>query len=292
MTCKKDIHKTKDKFSSSQAVKIRLTLDVVDVGDRETDRKLGVADRRLDEVVEGVNNGESGDLLLGSKVGGPSLVPGGLVGLLDEVVAVESGVGDEGDLLGLEADHLEHLNELVLDLIETVLGPVAGVHLVDTNNDLVNTEQVKKTGVLAGLALLNSGLGVSLGDGGLETTLLGGNEEKTDVSGGGSGNHVLDVILVARGVDNRVVVLLGEELLGVALDGHTTLTLLLARIKVVGEAERRLSLLGSSLVELVHLTLGDTSLLEDKVATCGGLSGIDVPAHDNSTPQDLRQKAR
>jgi hypothetical protein len=38
--------------------------------------------------------------------------------------------------------------------------------------------------------------------------------EKTDINGG-SGDHVLDVILVARGIDNGVVVLLGEELLGV-----------------------------------------------------------------------------
>ena len=247
--------------------------------------------RRLDEVVEGLNNGETGDLLLGSNVGGPARVPRSLVGLLDEVVAVESGVGDEGDLLGLEADHLEHLGELVLDLVESVLGPVAGVHLVDTDNDLVDSEQVEETGVLAGLALLNSGLGVSLGDGGLETTLLGGHKEKTDVSGGGSGNHVLDVILVAGGVDNRVVVLLGEELLGVALDGHTTLTLLLARVKVVSEAEGRLSLLGGRVIELVHLTLGDTALLEDKVPACGGLSGIDVPAHNNSAQQGLRGKA-
>merc|ERR1719329_1315371 len=115
---------------------------------RETDRKLRVTGRRLDEVVEGLNNGETGDLLLGSNVGGPARVPRSLVGLLDEVVAVESGVGDEGDLLGLEADHLEHLGELVLDLVESVLGPVAGVHLVDTDNDLVDSEQVEETGVL------------------------------------------------------------------------------------------------------------------------------------------------
>ena len=171
------------------------TLDVVDVGDGKTERLVGEALRGDDEVVEGIEEGEAGDLLLGTTVGLPSLVPGALVGLLDEVVAVEAGVGDEGDLLGLEADHLEHLNELVLDLVETALVPAAGVHLVDTNDDLLDTEEVEETGVLAGLALLNTELGIGLGDGSLETTLLGGDKKKTDIGGGRAGDHVLDVIL-------------------------------------------------------------------------------------------------
>ena len=171
------------------------TLDVVDIGDGETEGLVGEALRGDDEVVEGIEEGEAGELLLGATVGLPSLVPGGLVGLLDEVVAVEAGVGDEGDLLGLEADHLEHLNELVLDLVETALVPAAGVHLVDTNDDLLDTEEVEETGVLAGLALLNTELGIGLGDGSLETTLLGGDKKKTDIGGGGAGDHVLDVIL-------------------------------------------------------------------------------------------------
>ena len=170
-------------------------LDVVDVGDGKAEGLVGEALRGDDEVVEGIEDGEAGDLLLGTTVGLPSLVPGGLVGLLDEVVAVEAGVGDEGDLLGLEADHGKHLNELVLDLVETALVPAAGVHLVDADDELLNTEKVEETGVLAGLALLDAELGIGLGDGGLETTLLGGDKKHTNVSGGGAGDHVLDVIL-------------------------------------------------------------------------------------------------
>ena len=130
-------------------------------------------------------------------------------------------------------------------------------------------------------ALLNTELGVGLGNGGLETTLLGGDKKKTDISGGGSGDHVLDVILVAGGINDGVVVLGGEELLGVALDGNTTLALLLAGVKVVGESERGLALFGGGLLELGHLTLGDSSALEDKVTACGRLAGIDVPANNN-----------
>jgi hypothetical protein len=247
--------------------------------------------------------------LLGSLVGNPSLVPGGLIGLLNQVVSVESRVWDERDLLGLESDQLKHLNEFVLDFVETVFRPVAGVHLVDSNNDLLNTEQVKKTGVLTGLSFFNSQLGVSLGNGGFESTLLGGNKKKTDISSGRSSDHVLDVIpsdgkkvegnasendiyvrfdcnpasvvrylLVAGGIDNGVVVLLSEELLGVALDGNTTFTFLLTDIKVVGESERGLSLFFSNSLKLLHLTIRDTSLLEDKVTTCGTLTSIDVSA--------------
>ena len=84
--------------------------------------------------------------------------------------------------------------------------------------------------------------------------------------------------LVAGGIDNGVVVLLSVELLGVALDGNTTLTLLLAGIKEVSEAERGLAHLLGLLLELGHLTLGDAATLEDQVAAGSGLAGIDVSA--------------
>ena len=132
--------------------------------------------------------------------------------------------------------------------------------------------------MLTSLTLINSKLGVSLGNSGFETSLLGRNQKHTDISGGRSGDHVLDVILVTRGIDDGVVVLLGEELLGVALDGDTTFTFFLARIKVVSETERRLSLLGGDLVKLGHLTLTDSSHLENQVTASGRLTSVDVSA--------------
>ena len=276
-----NITRAKSSLLNSSADDLSNSLNVVNVGDGKTDGKLRVTGRGLDEVVEGLNNGESSDLLLGGDVGSPSLVPRSLIRLLNQVVSVESRVGDEGDLLGLEANHLKHLNELVLDLIETSLVPAAGVHLVDANNNLLNSEEVEKTGMLTGLTLLNTGLRVGLGDGSLETSLLSGDKKKTNISGGGSGDHVLDVILVSGSIDDSVVVLVGEELLGVTLDGNTTLTLLLTGIKVVSESEGGLTLLGGVSIELLHLTSGDSSLLEDKVAACGRFTGIDVSADDN-----------
>jgi len=275
-----DITRAESSLFDGTADDLSNTLNVVNVGDGQTEGRVGLTLGRLDKVVEGIDNSESGDLLLGLEVGFPSLVPGGLVGLLDEVVAVESRVGDEGNLLGLESDHLKHLHEFFLDFVETALVPVAGVHLVDTNDNLLNTEEVEETGVLTGLSFFHSQLRVGLGNGGFETTLLGRHEQETNISGGGTGDHVLDVILVAGGIDDSVVVLVSEELLGVTLDGNTTFTLFLARIEVVSETERRLSLLFSEGLELGHLTIGDSSHLEDQVTASGGLSGIDVTADD------------
>jgi hypothetical protein len=58
---------------------------------------------------------------------------------------------------------------------------------------------------------------------------------------------------VAGGIDNRVVVLVSEELLGVTLDGNSTVTLLLTGIKVVSESEGGLSLLFGVSLELYYM---------------------------------------
>jgi len=274
------VTRSKSSLFDGSADNLTYTLNIVDVGNGKTKGGIGFTLGGQDEVVKSIDNGVSGDLFLGDLVGSPSLVPraGGSVDRFDQVVTLESRVWDERDLLGLVPNHLKHLNEFVLDFVESVFGPVAGVHLVDSNNDLFDTQKVKKTGVLTGLTFINSQLGISLGDGGFETTLLGRDQKHTNISGGRSGDHVLDVILVTRGIDNSVVVLFGEELLGVTLDGDTTFTFFLARIKVVRETERRLTLLGSDFVKLGHLTLSNSSHLENQVTASGGLTGIDVSA--------------
>jgi hypothetical protein len=55
------------------------SLDVIDIGDGKADWELRMTLGRLDEVVETVDNGESSGLLLGTDIGGPTLVPWGLV---------------------------------------------------------------------------------------------------------------------------------------------------------------------------------------------------------------------
>mmetsp|Transcript_11664 Transcript_11664/g.21809 ORF Transcript_11664/g.21809 Transcript_11664/m.21809 type:complete len:409 (-) Transcript_11664:106-1332(-) len=273
-----NISGTKSSLLNGSANNLTNSLNVIHSGDGKAERSVGLTLRRNDQIIQSIKKGESGDLDLGLEVSLPSLVPGSLVGLHDKVISVKSRVRNERNLLGLEANDLKHLGELVLDLIETSLVPVAGVHLVNSDNNLLNSEKVKKTGVLTGLSFLNSELGVSLGDSSLETSLLSGNEKKTYISGSGSGDHVLYVILVSRSIDDGIVVLLGEELLGVTLDGNSTFTLLLTGIKVVSETEGRLSLLFGQSLKLCHFTVGNSSALEDKVTTGGGLSSIYVSA--------------
>jgi hypothetical protein len=71
-----------------------------------------------------------------------------------------------------------------------------------------------------------SHLVVTLLDGGGEVT-ISWHHEQAHIGLGGTGNHVLDEVTVTWGVNDCVVVLLCEELLGGAGDGHTTSTLLL-----------------------------------------------------------------
>ena len=68
------------------------------------------------------------------------------------------------------------------------------VHLVDGDDELTDTEGEGKESVLAGLTVL--------GDTGLELTSTSGNDEDGAVSLGGTSDHVLDEVTVARGVND------------------------------------------------------------------------------------------
>lgn len=123
-----------------------------------------------------------------------------------------AGDGNEGNGLGVVADLLDEGGGLLDDFVETVLAPLqklsvtksgnfakkrtdlGGVHLVDGNDELLDTEGEGKESVLAGLAIL--------GDTSLELTSTSGNDENGAVSLGGTGDHVLDEVTVSRGVDD------------------------------------------------------------------------------------------
>jgi hypothetical protein len=172
----------------------------------------------------------------------PALVPGAVGGGLKHVVAVEAGDGDESDGLGVVADLLDEGGGLLDDLLETGLGPVGGVHLVDGDDELADTEGVGEQSVLTGLAIL--------GDTSLELTSTGGNDENGAVGLGSTSDHVLDEITVAGGVNDGDIVLGSLELPEGNVDGDTTLTLSLELVKDPGVLERTLAELGSFLERL------------------------------------------
>jgi hypothetical protein len=167
------------------------TGDLVHILEGKTEGLVGGTDGGVDGV-NGLEEGLTGGLATGLGLLLPTLVPGAVGGRLKHVVTVEAGDGDEGNGGRVVADLLDEGGGLLDDLLVTVLGPLAGVHLVEGNDELLNTEGEGKQSVLTGLAIL--------GDTSLELTGTGGNDENGAVSLGSTSDHVLDEITVTGGI--------------------------------------------------------------------------------------------
>jgi hypothetical protein len=166
------------------------TANLVDILKRKTEGLVGRTGRRVDGI-DSLKEGLAGGLAsLGLLL--PALVPRAVGGVVDHVVTVEARDGNESDSLGVVSDLLDEVGSLLDDLLETGLGPLGGVHLVDGDDELLDTESVGEESVLTSLAIL--------GDTSLELTSTGGNDENSAISLGGTSDHVLDEITVARGV--------------------------------------------------------------------------------------------
>merc|ERR1712147_283480 len=114
-----------------------------------------------DDGIQSLEHGLAGEFALLDLLV-PALVPSHVGGWLDHVVTVPAGDGDEGDGLGVVADLLDVVGDLAGDFLETLLRVwwLGGVHLIDTNDQLLDTEGEGQQGVLTSLAIL--------GDTGLE----------------------------------------------------------------------------------------------------------------------------
>ena len=99
-----------------------------------------------------------------------------LVTGLQHVVAMPSRDGDEGNSGGVVADLLDVGAHFLGDLLITGLAVrgLGGVHLVDSNNELLHTEGEGQQGVLTGLTIL--------GDTGLELTNTSSDDQYGAVS--------------------------------------------------------------------------------------------------------------
>jgi len=191
------------------------TANLVDILKRKTEGLVGRTGRRVNGI-DGLKKGLAGGLAsLGLLL--PALVPRAVGGVVDHVVTVEARDGNKSDSLGVVSDLLDEVGSLLDDLLETGLGPLGGVHLVDGNDELLDTEGIGEESVLTSLAIL--------GDTSLELTSTGSNDENSAISLGGSSDHVLDEITVTRGVNDGDVVLGGLELPEGDINGDTTLTL-------------------------------------------------------------------
>jgi len=70
----------------------------------------------------------------------PAFVPRHVRRLLKHVVTMPAGDRDESDLLGVEADFFDEVTCLFDNFIEAILRPLGGVHLVDGDDELTDTE--------------------------------------------------------------------------------------------------------------------------------------------------------
>jgi len=260
------------------------TANLVDVLEWETKGLVGGALRR-DDGVQGVDEGHTGgdgslDVL------GPTLFllaiavssgpPGHLLGFLQHVVSVPSGNGAEDDFLGIVSDLLNVTLDFLTDFQETGLAVRSrggGVHLVDSDDELLDSESVGEESVLAGLSIL--------GDTGFELTSTGGDDEHTAIGLGSASDHVLDEIPVAWGIDDGDVVVLGLELPQGNIDGDTTLTLGLELVQHPGVFEGALAHLLGFLLELLDDTLVDATAFVDEMAGGGRLARVDVADDDD-----------
>lgn len=242
------------------------TTDLVDILERKSEGLVGGSHGGLNGV-NGLKEGLTLDLT-GLGLLGPALVPVTVGGGLNHVVTVPSGNRDKGDRLRVVTNLLDEVGGLLADLVVSILRPLDGVHLVDGNNQLLDTEGESEQSVLSGLTVL--------GDTSLELTNTTSNDEDGTVGLGGTGDHVLDEISVTGSINNGDVVLRGLELPESNINGDTSLSLSLKLVKNPSVLERTLSKLVGLLLELLDGSLIDTTALVDKVTSGGGLTGIDV----------------
>jgi len=211
------------------------TADFVDVLKGQTEGLVCGSGRRHDGVESLEEGGAVGLAFLA--VDFPSFVPSHVGGGLDHVVSVPSGDGDESNGCGVVSDLLDVVGDFLVDFLETRLAVrwLSGVHLVDSDDELLHTQGVGQESVLAGLTVL--------GDTGFELTGSGSDNQDTAIGLGGSGDHVLDEISVSGSVDDGDVELGSLELPEGDVDGDTTFALGLQLVHDPGILEGSLAAL-------------------------------------------------
>jgi len=249
------------------------TTDLVDILEGKSKWLVGRSGW-WDDGVEGFEHCLAGELALLDFLG-PSLVPLHVRGFLNHVVSVPSRDGDESNGLGVESNLLDVVGDFGSDFSESLLAVwwLSGVHLVDSNDELLDTEGVGEESVLSGLAVL--------GDTSFELTNTGGDDEDGAIGLGGTSDHVLDEITVTGGVNDGDVVLVGLELPEGDIDGDTSFTLGLKLVQNPSVLEGTFTHFMGFLLELLDGSLVDTSALVDEVTGSSGFTGIDVADNDD-----------
>jgi len=148
------------------------------------------------------------------------LIPGRVLGVRHDIVAVERADRDEGDVL--DAEPRQKLLERLADLLETRPAPADEVHLVDGDDDVRDAQQRSDGGVAAAL-LDDAGARIDEHDG--------------EVGRGGARHHVARVLHVAGRIgDDEAAARRGKIPVG-DVDGDALLALGAQAIGEVGEVD-------------------------------------------------------
>lgn len=203
-----------------------------------------------------------------------SLVPGGVGGSFQHVVTIETRNGDEGDGVGLVTNLLQVVGQFLLDFVVSFFREVDGlfVHLVEADDHLLDTQSERQKSVFSGLTIL--------GDTSFEFTLGGSNHKNSNISLGGTSNHILDEISVTGSINNGEVVFSGFELPEGNIDGNTSFSFSFKLVQNPSVLERTLTLFSGFLFELFDDSLIDTTALVDQVTGSGRFTRIDVTDND------------
>jgi len=146
-------------------------------------------------------------------------------------ITVPARDGNEGNILGIVSDFLDKVGRLLDNFLISGFGPFCGIHLVNGNNELFDTQSVGQQSMFTGLTIFGD-TGFELADTSsnnhcsCQPNRLHVNWEHTDstISLGGPRNHVLDEIAMSGSVDDGDIVLGSLKLPKSNVDGDTTLT--------------------------------------------------------------------
>jgi len=250
------------------------TTDLVDVLEWESESFVGWSNW----LVDGVQSFEESFTGLFTAFFGlfsPSLVPRHVGGGFDHVVSVPARDWDESDGFRVVTDFLDVVGNFLDDFFVSVLAVfwLSVVHLVDSDDELLDTEGESEESVFSGLTVLS--------DTSFELTNTSSDDEDGAIGLRSTGDHVLDEISVTWGVDDGDFVYVSLEFPEGDIDGDTTFSFGLKLVEYPSVLERTFAHFGGFLLELFDSSLVDTTAFVDQMTGGGRFTGIDVADNNN-----------
>lgn len=250
------------------------TTNFVDVLEWESEGFVGWSGWLVDSV-QSFEQSFTGSLATFFGLLGPTFVPGHVGGWFNHVVSVPSRDWDESDGFWVVTDFLDVVGDFLDDFGVSIFGIfwLGVVHLVDSDDELFDSEGESEKSVFSGLTVL--------GDTGLKFTDTGGDDKDGAIGLRSTGNHVLDEISVTWSVDDGDFVDGGLEFPEGDIDGDTSFSFGLKLVQDPGVFERTFSHLVGLFLELLDGSLVDTTAFVDQMTGGGRFTGVDVTDNDN-----------